>query len=118
MKDPWLGHWDGCSCQYSNVCDCDPDNPIDFSAPPPCSAPASNHGDGRGCDDENCPRHGGEPMPCSGECLSGYDIGIPGPGIAYPHPDCPAHGSQWEPDDNEWSRQYVRDHPERFPTDH
>ena len=53
--------------------------------------------------------------PCDGVCLSGYDIGIPGPGIAYPHPDCPAHGEQWVPQDNEWSRRYVADHPERFP---
>ena len=26
-----------------------------------CSSPASNYGDGRGCQDVNCPRHGGEP---------------------------------------------------------
>lgn len=27
----WLGHRDLCSIQWSDVCDCDPDNPIDFS---------------------------------------------------------------------------------------
>lgn len=31
MTEPWLGHWDGCSVQYSSVCDCDPDNPIDLT---------------------------------------------------------------------------------------
>lgn len=30
MSEPWLGHWDGCSIQFSSTCDCDPDNPIDF----------------------------------------------------------------------------------------
>lgn len=29
---------------------------------------------------------------CNGICLSGADIGVPYGGIAYPHPDCPAHG--------------------------
>lgn len=29
---PWLGHWDGCSVQFSSICDCDPNNPIDLSA--------------------------------------------------------------------------------------
>ena len=28
-----------------------------------CSRPASNYGDGRGCQDENCPRHGGDQEP-------------------------------------------------------
>lgn len=31
--EPWLGHWDGCSIAYSPICDCDPNNPIDFSEP-------------------------------------------------------------------------------------
>ena len=31
MNDPWLGHRDLCSLQWSSICDCDPDNPIDFS---------------------------------------------------------------------------------------
>lgn len=26
-----------------------------------CTHPASNRGDARGCDDDHCPRHGGEP---------------------------------------------------------
>jgi hypothetical protein len=26
---------------------------------PACTSPRSNHGDGRGCDDDMCPRHGG-----------------------------------------------------------
>lgn len=51
---------------------------------------------------------------CSGACLTGHDIGIPNSGVAYPHPDCPTHGDLWKPHDNEWSRQYVADHPERF----
>ncbi len=54
-----------------------------------------------------------EPL-CSGECLRGYDIGIESNTVAYPHPDCPKHGDGWMPYDNEWSRQYVADHPERF----
>lgn len=28
---------------------------------------------------------------CNGQCLTGYDIGVPGGGIAYPHPQCPLH---------------------------
>jgi hypothetical protein len=28
---------------------------------------------------------------CDGLCLSSADIGIPGYGIAYPHPGCPLH---------------------------
>lgn len=51
---------------------------------------------------------------CSGACLTGDDIGLPSDAVAYPHPDCPAHGDSWMPYDNEWSRQYVADHPERF----
>lgn len=33
-----------------------------------------------------------DPIPC-GICLTGYDIGVPSPGIAYVHPDCPEHGN-------------------------
>lgn len=51
---------------------------------------------------------------CSGDCLDGHDIGIESSAIAYPHPDCPEHGHLWAPYDNEWSRRYVADHPERF----
>ncbi len=29
---------------------------------------------------------------CNGICLSAADIGIPASGIAYAHPECPAHG--------------------------
>lgn len=29
---------------------------------------------------------------CDGICLTGSDVGIPSNEIAYPHPDCPAHG--------------------------
>lgn len=54
---------------------------------------------------------------CSGQCLSGYDIGIESGEIAYPHPDCPLHGKYWMPFDNEWSRNYVAEHPERFPSE-
>jgi len=28
---------------------------------------------------------------CDGLCITGADIGIPGPGVAYPHPSCPEH---------------------------
>jgi hypothetical protein len=31
MSEPWLGHWDGCSCQWSPICDCDPDNPLNLA---------------------------------------------------------------------------------------
>lgn len=31
MSEPWLGHRDLCSIQWSSICDCDPDNPIDLS---------------------------------------------------------------------------------------
>lgn len=55
-----------------------------------------------------------EPKGCNGACLSGYDVGVDFGGIAYPHPDCPEHGDDWTPSDNEWSREYVADHPERF----
>jgi hypothetical protein len=58
-----------------------------------------------------------ENVECSGICLSGHDVGIPSGGIAYPHPDCPAHGDLWNPHDNEWSRQYVADHPDRAALD-
>lgn len=30
-------------------------------------------------------------LECNGECLTPYDIGVPGTGIAYPHPACPLH---------------------------
>lgn len=33
MTEPWLGHRDLCSSQWSEWCDCDPDNPIDLSVP-------------------------------------------------------------------------------------
>lgn len=33
MTEPWLGHRDLCSIQWSDYCDCDdPNNPIDLSA--------------------------------------------------------------------------------------
>lgn len=32
-------------------------------AAPSCSSPRSNHGDGRGCDDDHCPRHGNHDGP-------------------------------------------------------
>lgn len=28
---------------------------------------------------------------CDGLCLTSADMGVPGYGIAYPHPGCPAH---------------------------
>lgn len=48
-----------------------------------------------GCWDTLFPEE--EEEECNGICLTGYDIGVPFPGIAYPHPDCPAHGRQGEP---------------------
>ena len=33
MSEPWLGHRDLCSSQWSSICDCDPGNPIDLSVP-------------------------------------------------------------------------------------
>lgn len=34
---------------------------------------------------------------CNGICLSGADLGVPEyGGIAYAHPDCPAHGDPVE----------------------
>jgi len=30
-REPWLGHWDGCSIQWSDICDCDPDNPVNLA---------------------------------------------------------------------------------------
>lgn len=54
---------------------------------------------------------------CLGLCLTGADIGVGGSGvdeIAYPHPDCDRHGADWVPADNQWSRDYVAAHPERF----
>lgn len=35
-----------------------------------------------------------DPGPCSGDCLTAADVGVPEYGslIAYPHPDCPLHG--------------------------
>ena len=30
--------------------------------------------------------------PCNGLCVDSADIGVPGHGIAYQHPDCPEHG--------------------------
>lgn len=29
---------------------------------------------------------------CNGICMTGYDIGLESSAIAYPHPNCPAHG--------------------------
>ena len=36
----WLGHRDGCSVQWSNVCDCDPDAPVEFPEERPDDDPA------------------------------------------------------------------------------
>lgn len=51
---------------------------------------------------------------CNGICLTGGDFGLPYSGVAYAHPDCELHGDAWIPKDNEWSREHVADHPERF----
>lgn len=29
---------------------------------------------------------------CNGMCIDSAEIGVPGYGIAYPHPECPLHG--------------------------
>jgi hypothetical protein len=31
MTERWLGHWNGCSIQHSDICDCDPDNPVNLA---------------------------------------------------------------------------------------
>lgn len=33
MTEPWLGHRDLCSVQWSEYCDCDPAVPVDLSGP-------------------------------------------------------------------------------------
>jgi len=30
-REPWLGHWDGCSIQWSDICDCDPNSPVNLA---------------------------------------------------------------------------------------
>ncbi len=32
-------------------------------------------------------------LECDGLCVTSDDIGVPGYGVAYPHPACPVHGS-------------------------
>lgn len=41
--------------------------------------------------DNNLP---GPPAVCDGLCVTGADIGIPGPGVAYPHPSCLLHSPE------------------------
>lgn len=31
VSEPWLGHRDLCSIQWSDICDCDPDNPVNLA---------------------------------------------------------------------------------------
>jgi len=31
MSEPWLGHWDGCSIQFSTWCDCLPGEPVNLA---------------------------------------------------------------------------------------
>lgn len=38
------------------------------------------------------PREGSDNPDCGFPCLRASDIGLPGNGIAYPHPDCDLHG--------------------------
>jgi hypothetical protein len=45
-------------------------------------------------------------LQCNGICLTGYDIGVPYSGIAYPHPDCELHGAPMRMDD--WDYLYER----------
>lgn len=37
------------------------------------------------------------PPQCSGECLTGWDLGLPSGGVAYPYPGCPAHDCHADP---------------------
>jgi hypothetical protein len=30
VTEPWLGHRDSCSLQWSSTCDCDPNQPVTF----------------------------------------------------------------------------------------
>lgn len=51
---------------------------------------------------------------CNGICLTAADIGVPYDGIAYAHPDCPAHGEGDDPDadvcgDGDESLRFVRE---------
>ena len=58
-----------------------------------------------------------EEAECNGICLTGADIGVPEyGGVAYAHPDCPAHGDPLEDNENtdtcgggEESLRYVRE---------
>ena len=52
----WLGHRDLCPIQWGEPCDCD-DPPLE---PATCTYSGRNHGDGRGCQMDDCPKHGGE----------------------------------------------------------
>ena len=53
----WLGHRDLCPIQWGEPCDCEEaPNP----EPATCTNPGRNHGDGRGCQMDDCPKHGGE----------------------------------------------------------
>jgi hypothetical protein len=36
---------------------------------------------------------------CNGICLSGWDVGVPYDGVAYPHPECELHSGR--PEDEE-----------------
>lgn len=38
---------------------CDTEAGLSYALPRACTRPSSNHGDGRGCGTDNCPRHGG-----------------------------------------------------------
>jgi hypothetical protein len=50
MTEPWLGHWDGCSIAHSDICDCDPDNPVNLAEQRPEDDPP----DPVICDGRNC----------------------------------------------------------------
>lgn len=48
-------------------------------------------GDGERYEVHTCP-----PPECDGLCISSADVGVPGYGIAYAHPDCPLHNPREE----------------------
>lgn len=35
------------------------------------------------------------PPQCNGICITGYEVGVYYPGIAYAHPECELHGEKW-----------------------
>lgn len=47
------------TCTTPGCKTCDSPSGLSYDLLPPCSSPANDHGDGRGCEIDGCPRHGG-----------------------------------------------------------